>query len=397
MNAIPKLEIPATMKGIRVVDADTHISEWDDLWTSRATPKYKDRVPQKLKIDGKLTWAIDGKYSLGTGSPASAVRKDGGKSHGFEFLDWELKDVHPGAYGVKARVEYMDENGIQAQIAYPNVLGFGGQRAAMVDPELRLVSSQIYNDAMAELQAESGNRIFPMCLLPWWDVKESVKEAKRGAKMGMRGVNINSDPQVHGLPSLGDPHWNPLWEACLADDLPVNFHVGASDTSMSFGLAGFWGQPQSPQMLAFASVNFFVNNARVLTNLILSGVCERFPTLKIVSVESGVGWIPFVLEALHYEMDETKTAYTATPKEIFQRQIYGCTWFERESIVDDARRLGIDNVLFETDFPHPTCLYPGALNFLADATSRFTPEERIKVLGANAARVYNLPPAAALL
>jgi hypothetical protein len=62
--------------------------------------------------------------------------------------------------------------------------------------------------------------------------------------------------------------------------------------------------------------------------------------------------------------------------EIFERQIYGCTWFERESIVDDARRLGINNIMFETDFPHPTCLYPGALNYLAEATSRFTPEER---------------------
>jgi predicted TIM-barrel fold metal-dependent hydrolase len=166
---------------------------------------------------------------------------------------------------------------------------------------------------------------------------------------------------------------------------------------MSFGMAGFWGKPESPGMLAFASVNFFVNNARVLTNLILCGVLDRFPELKIVSVESGVGWIPFVLEALQYEMDETKTRYTATPKEIFQRQIYGCTWFERDSIVADARRLGINNIMFETDFPHPTCLYPGALNFLAEATSRFTPEERTKVLGGNAARVYNLPPAAALI
>jgi uncharacterized protein len=210
-------------------------------------------------------------------------------------------------------------------------------------------------------------------------------------------VNINSDPQVHGLPSLGDPHWNPLWEACLADNLPVNFHVGASDTSMSFGMGGFWGKPETAEMLAFSSVNIFVNNCRVLTNIFISGMLERFPTLKIVSVESGVGWIPFVLEAMEYEMVETKIKHSATPKEIFQRQIYGCTWFERESIVDDARKLGINNIMFETDFPHPTCLYPGALNHLAEATARFTAEEKVKVLGGNAVRVYNLPAAAALI
>jgi predicted TIM-barrel fold metal-dependent hydrolase len=196
---------------------------------------------------------------------------------------------------------------------------------------------------------------------------------------------------VHGLPHLGDPHWYPLWEACLADDLPVNFHVGASDESMSFGSTLFWGDLTSPQALAFSSVVMFMSNARVLVNLFLSGMLEQFPTLKVVSVESGIGWIPFVLEAMAYEMNETKTGFKATPKEIFQRQIYGCTWFEQDSIVHDIRRLGVDNCMFETDFPHPTCLHPSPLSLFADKTSQFTPEEAAKVLGENAIRIYSLP------
>ena len=234
MNEMSKTTIPAVMQGIRVVDADTHISEVGDLWTSRAPAKYKDRVPQRMELDGVYTWTIDGKHNLGTGSAVSAVRADGFKSQGFEFLEWTVEKAHPGASNTKARVAVMDQEGIQAQIGYPNVLGFGGHRASMVDPEIRLVSSQIYNDAMAEMQEESGQRIFPMALLPWWDVKEATAEAKRCAKMGLRGVNINSDPQNHGLPNLGDPHWNPLWEACVADDLPANFPIGASDSSTSF-------------------------------------------------------------------------------------------------------------------------------------------------------------------
>ena len=73
----------------------------------------------------------------------------------------------------------MDEAGIYAQIVYPNVIGFGGQNTAQVDPELRLVSTQIYNDAMAELQEESGDRLCPMALLPWWDIDAAVKETRR--------------------------------------------------------------------------------------------------------------------------------------------------------------------------------------------------------------------------
>jgi uncharacterized protein len=393
MNAQVKPQVPPTLQGIRVVDADTHISEWGDLWTSRAPSKYKDRVPQRLTVNGTYSWYIDGDKNLGTGSAAAAVRKDGFKSQGFEFLDWKVEDAHPGASNVKERLKVMDDEGIQAQIGYPNVLGFGGQRAGMVDADLRLVSTQIYNDAMAEMQQESGDRIFPMALLPWWDVEQATAEAKRCAKMGLRGVNINSDPQVHGLPNLSDAHWNSLWETCCADDLPVNFHIGASDSSMSFGSTGHWYEPLSNQALAYTSVVMFMSNCRVLTNILLSGWLDRFPTLKIVSVESGVGWVPFMLEAMEYEYKETGFKYKTTPLEIFRRQIYSCCWFENRYIVEDARRLGVDNVMFETDFPHPTSLYPNSLNQVADAASRFTREERVKIFGANAARVYNLPAA----
>ena len=392
MNEISSLQaIPSTLRGIRVVDADTHISEWDDLWTSRSPAKYKDRVPQKKLLNGKRIWMIDGDKSLGTGSPVAAIRKDGSKSSGYEFLDWELEDAHPGSYDVKERVKFMDETGIYAQIAYPNLLGFGGQRNSMVDPDLRLICSQIYNDAMGEMQADSGNRIFPMALLPWWDVKESVAEAKRCHKMGLRGVNINSDPQTQGLPNLGHPHWNPLWETCVANDLPVNFHIGASEDSVSFSTTGYWAETGSNTQLAYGSVMLFIGNSRTLTNILLSLFLERFPTLKIVSVESGVGWLPFVLEAIEYEMNETGIKYKVPPFEVFRRQIYGCSWFEKRNFVANTRMLGVNNVMFETDFPHPTCLYPDALQYIGAAAGEFTPEERAKVFGGNAARVYNIP------
>jgi len=392
MNPASQLRpIPASLQGIRVIDADTHISEWDDLWLARSPPKYKDRVPQKKLLNGKRTWMIDGDKSLGTGSPVAAIRSDGSKSSGYEFLDWELEEAHPGSYDVRQRVRFMDDTGIYAQIAYPNLLGFSGHRSAMVDPELRLICTQIYNDAMAQLQAESGNRIFPMALLPWWDVNQSVAEAKRCRSLGLRGVNINSDPQTHGLPHLGEAHWDPLWETCVADDLPVNFHIGASDESMSFSTTGHWCAPWSNTHLAFGSVMLFLSNCRTLTNILLSLMLERFPALKIVSVESGVGWLPFMLEAVEYEMQETGIKYRVPPFEIFRRQIYGCSWFERRNFVATTRLLGTGNILFETDFPHPTCLYPDALHYIDAAAAEFTPAERAQVFGGNAARIYNIP------
>jgi predicted TIM-barrel fold metal-dependent hydrolase len=145
-----------------------------------------------------------------------------------------VDEVHPGCSRVKERLEFMDENGIWAQVLYPNVLGFAGQgRAPMgaprrepVDADLRLVSTRIYNDAMAEMQAESGDRLLPMALLPWWDIQLAVEEAERCHAICMRGVNINSDPQLHGMQDLSGEYWTPLWELCSDKGLPVNFHIG---------------------------------------------------------------------------------------------------------------------------------------------------------------------------
>jgi predicted TIM-barrel fold metal-dependent hydrolase len=113
--------------------------------------------------------------------------------------------------------------------------------------------------------------------------------------------------------------------------------------------------------------------------------------LKVVSVESGVGWIPAVLESLEYQMAENWLACKVSPLEIFARQIYVCGWFERRNFVEAARQTGVDNVMFETDFPHPTCVYPDALNTFAQTASGFTREERRKIFGGNAVKVYNLP------
>jgi predicted TIM-barrel fold metal-dependent hydrolase len=377
------------LSGVPVVDADTHVSEWYDLWTSRAPAKFKDRVPQARNVNGRWGWVMDGQV-LSLDGPASAIRKDGVKMPGVQHHQFQLADVHPGSYDVKARVRYMDEQGIAAQIAYPNLLGFGGQKAMKHDVELRNLSVLIFNDAMAEMQAASGNRIYPMAMMPWWDVDLAVKEAERCAAMGMRGINMNSDPQDHGLPHLGQPHWNPLWDVCSDLALPVNFHIGASDESMSWYGVGLWPGHSDDVKLAYGSLMLFVGNLRVLANIIISRFLERYPKLNIVSVESGVGCMPFFLEALEYQMKEAAMDYQLSPKEIFKRQIYACFWFERENLIATARQIGIENLMFETDFPHPTCLYPDSLGYHGKVLEAMTVDERRKIFGGNAQRIYNL-------
>ena len=388
------------VKGIKVIDVDTHLSEPHDLWTSRAPAKWKDLVPQvKKDANGNPLWVIDGDRSMGVGSACSVVHADGRQAEGIDFTSWQISDVHPACSQTKARVALMDEMGIHAQILYANVMGFAGQGRGEansttrpeLDRELRLISTQIFNDAMGEMQAESGDRLLPMAMLPWWDIKLALAEAERCHAMGMRGININSDPHVHGMADLAGDYWNPLWEFCEDKGVPVNFHIGASDSSMSWYGDTPWPSQSPAGKLSIGGTMMFISNARVICNIIASGMLDRFPALKFVSVESGMGWLPFILEALQYQMDTSSShRHQLTAMEYFRRQMYACFWFENKGAAASARKLGIDNVMFETDFPHPTCLYPDPFGKIADGLGEFTEGERRKIMSTNAAGLYKI-------
>jgi uncharacterized protein len=383
------------MAGIKVVDADTHLTEPHDLWTARAPRAMVDRVPQVRDVNGVASWTF-GDAVLGRASAGGVVKRDGSKSRGSEFIGWSFEDAHLGASSVAPRLEVMDALGIWAQIVYPNVVGFGGQRLAQVrDPEIANLSVRIWNDAMAEIQTDSGQRLFPMALLPWWDLEATVTEVRRIKELGLKGVNTNADPQNEGFPDLGDNHWDPLW-AVLSDlGLPLNFHIGASVQQSTYFGTTPWPSHTDDEKLALGSAMMYLGNARVIGNLIYAGVLERFPSLQVVSVESGVGWIPFVLEALDYQIQETSPGtmerLSMKPSEYFRRQMYACFWFEEHSIVSTIESVGVDNCMFETDFPHPTCLYPDPLARVAVSLAGVDDTFRAKVMSGNAKRVYSLP------
>jgi uncharacterized protein len=385
------------LTGVKVIDADTHIVEAGDLWTSRVPAALRDRVPHVEEIDDAPTWVMEG-TELGWAFKGTVVAHDGTKTETVvAYSDWRgLDDIHAAAYDVDARLEVMDRAGIWAQVVFPNNVGLGGQSVAKATTDRALLNTciEVYNDWGAELQEQSGGRVMPMAVMPAWNVDDCVREAKRAHGLGFRGVNITADPSDQGAPDLADRVWDPLWATCEELELPVHFHIGNSETAMSFFEKYAWGSHNEGLQLAIAGTMLFLGNARSVVNIICSGMLERHPRLQIVSVESGAGWIPFVLEALTYEMAENAPSDYArmslTPLEYFQRQVYATTWFERADVASLVRRLGEDRILFETDFPHPTCLYPDPLANAAENLAELTPTAREKILSGNARRLYKL-------
>jgi predicted TIM-barrel fold metal-dependent hydrolase len=388
------------IRRLYIIDVDAHITEPPDLWTKRAPARFADRVPRVIEKDGVPMWSFDG-VLLGRLNLSSVIRPTGEKTPGPAFFTFDRGDIHPASSDMHARLEVLDKQGIWAQVLYPNVAGFGAQSfAKVVDPELRRLCVRLYNDAMLEIQEASKGRLLPMALMPWWDVDASIEEVHRTAADGLHGVNICTDPQLGGAPELWQREWEPFWEACAEHRQSVNFHIGASETSMNWYGSSPWPGLDGERKLAIGSAMMYLSNARVLANLIFSGVLERFPTVKFVSVESGIGWIPFFLESLDYQIHESSPSVVAAlsmlPSEYFKRQVYGCFWFEKRQVRPVIEALGPSQILFETDYPHPTCLYPDPVGSAMRALEGLGDDVKRRVLQDNAAELYRveLPHAA---
>lgn len=393
-----KTVVTSVPKDLKIVDVDTHLSEPWDLWTKRAPKGYEDRLPQVREVDGQSQWVFDD-TPIGPANAASVVAADMSKAYDMSFVfENVVSQVAPAASQVAPRLAMMDEQGVWAQLIYPNAVGFGGQQLGGTgDTALRNVAAEIYNDAMAEFQADSGNRLFPQAILPWWDMEVCLKEVSRISSLGFVGINMSADPQEIGLPDLSQPHWDPLWDALADAALPVNFHIGASASQRSYYGSAPWPSLDRGARIAVGSAMLFLANGRIIANLIYGGVLERHPALQLVSVESGVSWLPFFLKALDYQLEETSIAtrdkLSLKPSEYFRRQIGACFWFEDHDalVIQAIKQVGEDNCMFETDFPHPTCLYPNPVERAMQVFEDESDDFKRKVFGGNAKRIYNLP------
>ena len=180
--------------------------------------------------------------------------------------------------------------------------------------------------------------------------------------------------------------------------MSISFHVGGGDVSHGANdVAGIGAKAN----FARASAMAFLDNGRCLADIIMGGIPHRFPRLKMVSVESGVSWLPFVIEALDWQWKNNGVVkehpeYDLLPSEYFRRQIYGSFWFEENGIAA-ALEMFPDNILYETDYPHPTCQAPGPASagshphVYADRVLADIPESIVgKVLHDTAAELYGL-------
>jgi predicted TIM-barrel fold metal-dependent hydrolase len=381
---------------IRVIDADTHLTEPADLWTARIPRRFRDDAPSVHlhEESGTWRWVIGDRWCSMVGNYSMAGWREFPPS-----CPPTLGDADPACYDAKARLAHMDSYGIYAQVLYPNIIAFEGHAfMALKDEALKLACVQTYNDYVTEFASAAPERFVLLTTLPFWDREASMTELRRCHAMGHRGILWAATLEKHGLPDFADSHWDPLYAEAQELGMSINFHVGvgnsAEEIEQAMNREGF-----DPAFQTARSSMSFVGNVRTIGTLLTSGLCERFPRLDFVSVESGFGYIPFLLDALDWQWHGTgarlRYPERLLPSEYFRRQVYSMFWFEKESL--ELLPKYEDNVMFETDFPHPTSLHPGPASYSPGPIEIIRRDIAIvgekvmrKVLQENACRVYHI-------
>jgi predicted TIM-barrel fold metal-dependent hydrolase len=351
--------------------------------------KWGERIPHVVEVnDEKFAfpverWMVNGEIQGGNvcNCPTAMTNRS--------YYPQRWEEVPLEVYEPAQRLKALDRDRVDAEVLFPN--GPGGT-FFYDDPEYELACVRAYNDALAEFRRTS-ERFIPLAVIPFMSPMETiVAEVERAVTAGHLGVNMLGDPSVavNGQKNLGDPFWEPLWAKC--QELGVGIHLHASA-----GLAGRLSLPRwrgysVRQAHCVSTLRNFCTATQLVPFLIFSGLLERFPRLNWVFAETGLGWVSSVLEACDGQWEKRRLwteGIPTRPSELFRRQIYVDFWFETVGIaLRDA--IGIDNILWESDFPHITSTYPNSWDAVEHSLAGVPASEREKVLFRNAARLYRL-------
>ena len=378
--------------GPMIISVDDHLIEPPDMFDDRMPAALADRAPEVQELpDGKQVWLYEGNIYANVGLNAVVGRP----KEEWSMDPARFDEMRPGCFDIDARLEDMDAGGVWASLCFPSLLaGFcGSVFSRSDDPELGLACVRAWNQWHLDVwAARRPERIIPL-QIPWLsDPEVAAGEIRMNAERGFRAVSFADVPAKLGLPSLHTGHWDPLLAACEETGTVVCLHTGS----------GGWAPIPSPDPPFELFPTLFPVCALVAaSDWLWSGVCHRFPDLRIAMSEGGIGWVVMLADRADYVLDHSASGQESRawagelrPSEVLARNFWFCTIDDPGSVDGFLARFGPDHLMVESDYPHADSTWPDTPQVVERNFGHLDPATLRQITAGNAAALFRhpLPP-----
>ncbi|MBI3744069.1 MAG: amidohydrolase [Chloroflexi bacterium] len=370
----------------RVIDADSHVNEPGDVWVTRVPAKYKDMVPKVVDLPGgKIGWSYMNGQRIRPIAMESAAGMD---STEYDPTGVPKEKVRPGNFEPKARIADMEADMVDAQVIYPGV-ALTGANSYSEDRDIQNACVRAYNDwLLDEFCGYNKERLIGLPISPTTGIEDLVLEWKRVERKGAKGLIIAAYPNGTNEPKPEDERF---WSEIEEWDYPVHIHFGF------FGAIQRSVNP-TPKKGGIHPTSTFLNRLgmgvyKPLADLLHNGLFEKHPKLKVVAVETGIGWIPFYLETIDDNFLrhrwQSGVHLKRMPSEYFRDHIWA-TFVTDPIGVDLRHSYNIDHIMWSTDYPHVQTDWPNSKRVMNYEFRNVPEDEKRKMVRDNAAKLYKL-------
>ena len=385
----PELFLPEpepTAVKYTVISVDDHLVEPPDMFEGRLPAKLQESAPKiVVNAAGHEVWEFEGQTHYQVGMNALAGRRP----NTYEVEPFRFDQMRPGCYDPHARVADMDLGGVWASLNFPSMItGFCGRvYSAAKDPDLGLAVTQAFNDwVYEEWWQQYPERFIPLGITYLADADRAAAEIRRNAERGFVSVSLPERPHKIGFPSIFNEYWDPVMRACAETDTVISLHVGSS------GMADV--APDSPKMGPSATL-FGQLSLTACAEWLWSAWMVKYPTLKIAMSEGGIGWVAMLMDRLDNLVD--RSGYLSDgygpenrPADVLKRNFWFCT-IDDPSTIDTRYRIGVENIMVETDYPHGDGTWPTTQDEIEKYWGHLPVEELRMMTHENAAKLFRHP------
>ena len=367
-----------------VIDCDSHVMEPPDLWEQYLEPKFRDRAIRIVKdpADGLEVLMVDNQPMLkgmlaGLGG-ANRRGRNSSSPAGLGYMD----GCPPASYLPEERIRMLDEWGVNAGVLFPTV----GILWDVADNGLAAAYARAYNNWVNDFAAHDRSRIIPIAHLALQDVDSALAELQRCLKLGFKGIFLAPE-NISGR-RFSHPDFDPIWRECEDAGIPACLHVIVR-FNRAPGIIGHFYQPGEFRAVWGFALGGFAQVVPAAMTMVADGLFDRFPRLKVLCVEAGCGWAPYIMDRLDEKYEHLGWTYPTKlkPSDYFRRNMWVVAEPEERTIGAVMDLMGEDRVLWGSDFPHIDSNLE-APKLIRNSIAKLSPARQRKLLGGNARIVF---------